>query len=481
MPWAEGTPCTPERYQGTGKFWCQRRECVPRNQSALTRVDGGWGAWGSYSECSRTCGGGVRSRMRACNAPTPENGGKYCIGQRIQYESCNTEACGAGEMDFREQQCAKNNRNNFGIPGIPEDVRWVPKYGGKYSNAVTLHQTICKLYPLLLLSTSANPSDECKLFCRVANSNHYFPHDHKVIDGTQCSQDSFNKCVNGVCRPAACDNILYSSKLLDKCGVCDGKNDSCVDEVFVFKQQHLIKAKRSPSALSPFYHDVCTIPAGSSNIDIVQMGHLNDQNYIALMDDAGTYILNGNNIILQYPRQFLYGGVTLSYTGTNSTMERVNSSYARKLTRDLRVQIMSRTNHQDAKGGDVMMECFYTKPILDVAAEDRYRAFYGYQHHNRLGVERSPTAAYRPATTDATTALATTTTTTTTTTQLPTMMFRWSTGEWSSCNRICNGTMHRRTQCVMSSDTERERVVQDAYCAHTRPRSEEPCHTHCNF
>lgn len=57
------------------------------------------------------------------------------------------------------------------------------------------------------------------------------------------------------------------------------------------------------------------------------------------MDDQGEYILNGYNVITQYPRIFPYGGVTFEYTGTNSTLERVNTTFARRLKRDLTVVV----------------------------------------------------------------------------------------------------------------------------------------------
>lgn len=30
---------------------------------------------------------------RECNDPVPQNGGKYCEGQRMKYQSCNTSPC----------------------------------------------------------------------------------------------------------------------------------------------------------------------------------------------------------------------------------------------------------------------------------------------------------------------------------------------------------------------------------------------------
>lgn len=57
------------------------------------------------------------------------------------------------------------------------------------------------------------------------------------------------------------------------------------------------------------------------------------------MDDQGAYILNGYNVITQYPRVFPYGGITFEYTGTNSSIERVNTTFAKRLKRDLTVEV----------------------------------------------------------------------------------------------------------------------------------------------
>lgn len=61
--------------------------------SFQTAVNGAWGLWGPWGDCSRTCGGGVQYSFRSCDNPLPKNGGKYCEGKRIQYRSCNTDAC----------------------------------------------------------------------------------------------------------------------------------------------------------------------------------------------------------------------------------------------------------------------------------------------------------------------------------------------------------------------------------------------------
>lgn len=50
------------------------------------KIDGGWSAWG---KCSATCGKGVRTRE--CINPKPQNGGKQCVGLKI--EKCNMMPC----------------------------------------------------------------------------------------------------------------------------------------------------------------------------------------------------------------------------------------------------------------------------------------------------------------------------------------------------------------------------------------------------
>ena len=61
---------------------------------SLIPVDGGWTAWSStYNHCSVTCGCGTRTRsgVRTCTNPSPQNGGRDCLGPATQSvtEVCN--------------------------------------------------------------------------------------------------------------------------------------------------------------------------------------------------------------------------------------------------------------------------------------------------------------------------------------------------------------------------------------------------------
>ncbi|XP_059151468.1 hemicentin-1-like [Physella acuta] len=56
-------------------------------------VHGNWGAWNLWSECSLTCGGGHRRRIRACNNPAPSGSGQPCMGSAEETENCNSQQC----------------------------------------------------------------------------------------------------------------------------------------------------------------------------------------------------------------------------------------------------------------------------------------------------------------------------------------------------------------------------------------------------
>ena len=58
-----------------------------------TLVDGVFGEWTDWSECSAKCDGGLHSRSRECNDPAPANGGADCQGAAAETQLCNEQAC----------------------------------------------------------------------------------------------------------------------------------------------------------------------------------------------------------------------------------------------------------------------------------------------------------------------------------------------------------------------------------------------------
>lgn len=204
MPWADGTGC------GEG-YWCLKSECVPKNPDAKKVINGQWGAWQPWTDCSRTCGGGIQKSIRHCTNPSPKNGGHYCVGHRVRYESCNTEDCSLDAKDFRLEQCEQFNGNDLGIEGVPKDVKWVPKYtSSKSMSGLIQKKRGLRVFLSSILKVSG--PDQCKLFCRIEHSSAYYLLSSSVIDGTPCGTDTFHTCVDGQCIPAGCDRVLHSNK-----------------------------------------------------------------------------------------------------------------------------------------------------------------------------------------------------------------------------------------------------------------------------
>ncbi|XP_056002342.1 coadhesin-like [Ostrea edulis] len=56
-------------------------------------IDGSWGAWGGYSSCDKSCGGGWKLRFRKCNRRSPSHGGQPCYGDSMQATGCAMIHC----------------------------------------------------------------------------------------------------------------------------------------------------------------------------------------------------------------------------------------------------------------------------------------------------------------------------------------------------------------------------------------------------
>ncbi|XP_056402658.1 A disintegrin and metalloproteinase with thrombospondin motifs 4 [Hyla sarda] len=287
FPWADGTHC------GVGKI-CMNGRCINRVEMKAynTPVNGGWGAWGPYGECSRTCGGGVQFSHRECNKPVPRNGGKYCEGKRTQYRSCSTQECPTGNaMTYREQQCARYNHRVDLFKGFPSPMDWVPRYNG------------------------IAEKDQCKLTCQSRPLGYYYVLEPRVADGTPCSPDSTSVCVQGRCVHGGCDRVIGSKKKFDKCMVCGGNGSTCTKTYGSFTKPRY------------GYNDVVTIPAGATNILIRQnsgSSSTSDGVYLALKRQDGSYALNGNYILVPSEVDInIGGGLTVRYSGATKSMETI--------------------------------------------------------------------------------------------------------------------------------------------------------------
>ncbi|ETE64962.1 Thrombospondin-1, partial [Ophiophagus hannah] len=70
----------------------EARENMPCQKSPCP-INGNWGPWSPWDACPITCGGGIQKRSRLCNNPEPKFGGKDCIGDATATQMCNKQDC----------------------------------------------------------------------------------------------------------------------------------------------------------------------------------------------------------------------------------------------------------------------------------------------------------------------------------------------------------------------------------------------------
>ncbi|XP_037351595.1 A disintegrin and metalloproteinase with thrombospondin motifs 14 isoform X2 [Talpa occidentalis] len=246
-PPLDGTECAP------GK-WCFKGHCIWKSLEQTYGQDGGWSSWTKFGSCSRSCGGGVRSRSRSCDNPLPAYGGRLCPGPMFQYQICNSEECPGPFEDFRAQQCSK--RNSYYLHQNAKHS-WVP------------------YEPM-------EDAQKCELICQSENTGDIVFMNQVVHDGTRCSyRDPYSVCARGECVPVGCDKEVGSMKADDKCGVCGGDNSHCRTV-----KGTLGKASKQAGALK-----LVQIPAGARHIQIELLEKT--PHHIAVKNQVtGSFILN---------------------------------------------------------------------------------------------------------------------------------------------------------------------------------------------
>ncbi|XP_062521148.1 hemicentin-1-like [Corticium candelabrum] len=123
-----GTNCSGTASETTG---CTAERACAQN--------GNWSDYGSFSDCSHDCNGGIRVAYRTCSAPPPTNEGYECVGPNSKvtkyggwgnwqaWSKCD-KRCGIGHKT-RKRQCDSPPPNAYGAPcpvnGIETMECWI--------------------------------------------------------------------------------------------------------------------------------------------------------------------------------------------------------------------------------------------------------------------------------------------------------------------------------------------------------------------
>ncbi|KAM4676372.1 ADAMTS-like protein 3 [Discoglossus pictus] len=199
--------------------------------SRITRSDddkdNGWDAWGSWSDCSRTCGGGASYSLRRCL------NGRSCEGRNIRYKTCSNTDCPSDVGDFRAQQCSAHNDVKY----QGHLYEWMPVYN--------------------------DATAPCALKCKAVGKNFVVELAPKVLDGTRCNTESPDMCISGICQAVGCDRQLGSNAKEDNCGVCAGDGSTC-RLVRGQSKSHVSAEKREETIIA--------VPHGSRSVRITVKG-----------------------------------------------------------------------------------------------------------------------------------------------------------------------------------------------------------------
>ncbi|KAM6995185.1 thrombospondin type-1 domain-containing protein 4 isoform 1-T1 [Tautogolabrus adspersus] len=196
-----------------------------------------------------------------------------CSGPEKEYRRCFSQVCGGGALDSRAEQCAAFNTQEF----------------------------MGRLYNWEAF-TEVGADKQCELTCRPAGYRFYVRQAERVRDGTPCFNVSTNDvCVEGRCLTEGCDGVLGSGSLIDKCGVCDGRETTCRKVTGSFQNVTVPLG----------YHKILDIPHGATFINIMERRA--SPNYLAMRSGTGVSVVNGRWAV-DPPGEYQAGGTTFTYT-----------------------------------------------------------------------------------------------------------------------------------------------------------------------
>lgn len=195
-----------------------------------------------------------------------------CPGAEREHRRCFSQVCAGSALDSRAEQCAAFDTQEF----VGRLYNWEP-------------------------FTEVGVDKQCELICRPAGYRFFFRQAERVRDGTPCFNVTTNDvCVGGQCLTEGCDGVLGSGSVVDRCGVCNGRDSACRKVTGSFQ-----------NATVPLgYHKILDIPPRATFINITERQA--SPNYLALRSGTGASVVNGR-LAVDAPGEYQAGGTTFTY------------------------------------------------------------------------------------------------------------------------------------------------------------------------
>nr|XP_015206433.1 PREDICTED: papilin isoform X1 [Lepisosteus oculatus]XP_015206434.1 PREDICTED: papilin isoform X1 [Lepisosteus oculatus] len=421
--------------------------CRERRQSDY------WDEWEDWGECSRTCGGGITVRYRRCISQR-RDGGSSCVGPDRAFRSCNIQDCPEGSRDFREEQCSQFDGADF----QGKRYKWLPYYGAE---------------------------NNCELSCIPKGENFYYRHREAVVDGTPCHPGRRDVCVEGVCKPVGCDNMLESTQKEDPCLECGGTGKSCYPVRKTFTVLDLPKG----------YNQMFIIPVGATSILIREMAPT--RNFLAIKNVRGEYYLNGHWVI-DHSRAVHIASTVLHYErGAEGDLAPETIRGRGPTTEPLVIELISQEQNQGIEyeyyvpyrssnegyfwsygsWSECSKECgsgYQSRLVFCIIDNEAYQ---DYLCSGRPRPASNRTCNPQPCPQTRRMAYLYRPHLWRSQGRLSSRVYSWKTGEWSACSATCDGGTQSRSVSCLIHDGSGSRVVEDAQCAafSSRPSSQQAC------